>query len=40
MGGAVMIDLIDWLTAMFGVGSIGLIVFLIYVLWSMPYGEE
>jgi hypothetical protein len=25
---------------MFGVGSIGLIVFLIYVLWSMPYGEE
>jgi predicted MFS family arabinose efflux permease len=40
MGGALMADFIDWLTTMFGVGSIGLIVFLIYILWSMPHGEE
>jgi hypothetical protein len=40
VGGAVMVDLIDWLTTMFGVGSIGLIAFLIYILWSMPYGED
>jgi hypothetical protein len=38
--GGEMIDFIDWLVTMFGVGSIGLIVFLIYILWSMPYGEE
>jgi hypothetical protein len=35
-----MVDLIDWLTTMFGVGSIGLIAFLIYILWRLPYGED
>jgi hypothetical protein len=35
-----MADLIDWLTTMFGVGSIGLVAFLIYILWSIPHGEE
>jgi hypothetical protein len=35
-----MADLVDWLVTMFGVGAIGLIAFFVYILWSMPYGEE
>jgi hypothetical protein len=40
VGSAVMVDLIDWLTTMFGVGAIGVVAFFIYLLWSMPYGED